>query len=141
MSEMYYFAIGRFIGSAYHMMPHWTHYLLLGTEDEVKKMYAKFFILDNDQFDISYSFRDYVKDLYYDYEENYKGEYITDDMIMEFLDHRHFNIATDDCNEGWKKFKDLTEMELCEELVPSKPLPIEFDEYYTFDCTRGDLVY
>ena len=131
MEDTYYFAIGRYTGSYYNLMPDWTHYILTGTEDEVKKMYAKYFILDNEK---SGSFRDYVKNIYEDY-ENYKGEEITDDMIMDFLNTKHFNIASDQYNDGWKKLKDLTEMELCKELVSTEPVSIEFDDEYTFDDT------
>ena len=39
--EMYYIAIGYNIGSLYHQMAYWDHYLLYGTEKEAKMMYAK----------------------------------------------------------------------------------------------------
>ena len=89
MKNVYYIAIGGYVGSPYHLIPHWTHYLLVWTDTEVKKMYAKYFLKDNN---LSCTFREYLKSHYEDHDEDYMGEDITDDMIMDFLDDKHFDI-------------------------------------------------
>ena len=128
--DTYYFAIPGDVG--WHKPPHWTHYTVVGTKSEVKKMYAKYFLKDKK---VTCSFRDYVQYLYEEYDVDYDGEDITDDMIMDYLDDQRFDIATDQNNDGWKKVSELSESDLCTELVDSEPVPIEFDDDFTFDTS------
>ena len=128
--EMYYIAIGYYIGSSYHSMPYWDHYLLHGTEKEAKMMYAKK-LLEREK--SKCSFRDYVKEYYEDYYDDEIERRISDEKIMEFLDNKYFNNNCNEYNDGWKKYKNLDKEELGKYFVKEKPIKIEFDEKFNFD--------